>query len=386
MRQLLAALRSAGSMFSRSRGPGLVRIAPAGAAKGCVAISYIGWPFREGWQSPKARGHTNAFEVVAMAEAFRSHGLRVEVVDYNDRTYRPPGDCLVAIDIHSNLELWNEFLNADCQRILHATGSHWLLWNRSEMSRLESVRDRKGLALQPRRQVEPSRSVEVASSVTVLGNEYTMGSFAFSGKPVRRIPISSAYEFDWPVGRDFERARRKFLWVGSYGMVHKGLDLVLDAFSGLPDLQLTVCGRPEKEHDFFRVYEREFTKYPNIHLHGWIDMASDEFRVISQTHAAVIYPSCAEGGAGSVIHCMHAGMLPVCTPEASVDMEDFGVPIASGSVEDVRNAANVVASLAPGEVERRARAAWEHVRRVHTRNAFVRNYDAFANDVLTAIS
>lgn len=354
----------------------VVRLKPKGSSRGCVAISYIAWPFLEGVGSPKMRGHTNAYEVTAMAQAFLDLGFRVEVCDFDDESYRPPKDCKIAVDIHGNLERWE--LPEGCLRILHATGPHWLFWNHAELSRMLSIQHRHGVALKPQRHVKPSRGVEVADEVVVLGNEFTRGTFLFGGKPVTRVPISSAYEFAWPEGRDFEKAKKKFLWVGSYGMVHKGLDLALDAFAGMPELELTVCGRPEKEADFYRLYEKHLKHTPNIKLHGWLDMDSADFLEIARTHAAVIYPSSAEGGAGSVIHCMHAGMMPICTTEASIDLGDFGVHVETASVELVQTACRAVASMSAGEVEHRAKGAYEHVRREHTRDKFQENYRKFA--------
>ena len=357
----------------------VIRLSPQGVSKGCAVISYITWPFVEGVDSPKMRGHTNAYEVTVMAKAFLDLGFRVEVCDYDDERYEPPKDCKVAFDIHGNLERWE--LPVGCKKVLHATGAHWLFMNHAELSRLIGVRERHGIALRPQRQVKPSRGVEVATEVVVLGNEFTRGTFLFGGKPVTRVPISSAYEFDWPTGRDFEKAKRKFLWVGSYGMVHKGLDLALDAFAGMSELELTVCGRPEKEADFFKCYERELTKMPNIKLHGWLDMASPDFLEIARTHAAVIYPSSAEGGAGSVIHCMHAGMLPICTTEASIDLGEFGVHVESGTVEAVQKACRTVAEMSREDVKSRARGAYEHVRKEHTREKFRENYRKFVGKI-----
>ena len=242
----------AGGLFSVKKK--VVRLPPQGTSRGCAVISYITWPFMEGVDSPKMRGHTNAWEVTVMAQAFLDLGFRVEVCAYDDEAYLPPADCRVAIDIHGNLERWQ--LPVGCKKILHATGPHWLFWNHAELSRLIFVRKRHGVALRSQRQVKPSRGVEVADEVVVLGNEFTRGTFLFGGKPVVRIPISSAYEFEWPGARDFEKAKRRFLWVGSYGMVHKGLDLALDAFAGMPELELMVCGRREKEADFFNLYEK----------------------------------------------------------------------------------------------------------------------------------
>lgn len=356
----------------------IFRLFPKGKRRGTVVISYLTWPFYEGFNSPRARGHTNAFEVIAMAEAYQQLGFSVDVIDYDHSSYIPPKDCVVAIDIHGQLEKWNSFLPQGCKRILHATGPHWLTYNRSEIERLAAIIQRRGVSLMPYRQVNPARSIEYADNVTVLGNEYTINSFAFAKKPITRIPISSAYEFALPKGRNIEIARKKFLWVGSFGMVQKGLDLVLEAFAQLPELSLTVCGRPEKESDFYTAYQKELLHTPNIHLHGWIDMASPDFQTIAQTHAAIVYPGAAEGGAGSVIHCMHAGMVPLCTREASVDLNDFGVLIKQGNVSAVKEAVLKFVALPSHEVQQRAEASYEHVRKYHTREYFKKNYQAFA--------
>lgn len=360
----------------------VLRLKPKQSSKGTVVISYLTWPFLEGYDALRARGHTNAFEVVTMAEIYQELGYDVEIVDFNNNDYQPPLDTVVAIDLHGQLERWNKVLSKKTLRILHATGAYWKTANQAEQIRLAGIKDRRGKFLAPQRQVSPSRSAELADKIVVLGNEYTMESFRFADKSITRIPISSAYEFPWPEQRDISQAKKNFLWIGSYGMVHKGLDLVLEAFSQMPELSLTICGRPEKEEDFFKLYEKELLQTPNIKLHAWIDMASPEFLEIAATHASIIYPSCSEGGGGSVIHCMHAGMVPLCTREASVDFHDFGILIQQGNVEGVIQAARRFASLTDQEVDGRARASYDHVRTHHTRDQFRKNYHDFAAMIL----
>jgi len=351
-------------------------------SQGSVVIAYITWPFQEGYNAPRARGHTNAFEVITMAKIYQELGYHVNIIDYNDKHYKPSSDCHLAIDLHGQLEKWDTLLPKACQRILHATGPHWLLSNHAELSRLAAIRDRKGVVLLPQRQTTPSHSASYADHIVVLGNEYTMGSFQFTNKPITRIPLSSAYEFNYPKERNVSLTKKNFLWLGSLGMVHKGLDLVLEAFAKMPELSLTVCGSAQKEEDFFRLYKKELLYTPNIHFHGWIDMASEAFSNIARTHAAMIYPSCAEGGAGCVIHCMHAGLIPICTKEASVDLDDFGILIKEGSVEGVMEAARQFSLLSAKQVEERARASYEHARTHHTRGIFEKNYRTFASNFL----
>ncbi|KAB2644106.1 MAG: glycosyltransferase [Verrucomicrobia bacterium] len=358
-----------------------VRLLTQRPSRGRVVLGYIFWPFKEGWNSPKARGHTNAFEVVTIAETYRKLGYAVDVIEYHNRTYVPPSDTCIAIDIEGQFERWDAYLPKTCKRITHATAAHWLLANQAELARLAAIRDRKGVVLRSRRHTHPPDNGG-EDEIVVLGNKYTMNSFAFAKKPITRIPISSAYEFEWPQERNFTEKKKNFLWVASYGMVHKGLDLVLEAFAQMPELSLTICARPEKEPDFFRLYEKELLHTPNIHARGWVDMASLEFKEIARTHASTIYPSCSEGGGGSVIHCMHAGMVPLCTYEASVDLNDFGMLIKSGTVEAVMETARAFAALPDEEVQQRAKASYEHVRKVHTRDQFQKNYHEFAARVL----
>lgn len=359
------------------RRPTPVRLRPLGNIdRGLIVLCYLREPFL-GPADPVFRGHTNWQECRAMAETWRAEGFAVEVIDRKDRDYVPPHDATAVIDLGVNLGRWAEALPPSCRKILHATGAHWRLQNSAERRRLLNLQRRRGVVLQARRQNIESRGADVADDIVVLGNSFTVDSFRFAGKPLHRVAISSAYEFPWISERDFETARRRFLWMGSYGMVHKGLDLVLEAFAAMPDLELTVCGRPEKEEDFFAAYHRELTALPNVHLEGWVDPASSRFEILRRTHAAVVYPSCSEGGGGAVIHAMHAGLLPVVTAEASVDIGDFGEAISGESVEDVISAVRTVAALSPDVSAARARAAWEHARGRHTLETFKRSYGEF---------
>lgn len=315
-----------------------------------------------------------------MAETWREAGYTVEVVSSSDSRHVPSDDAFALIDIHANLERWQA--HPAPIKILHATGAHWLTQNRAELERLEALRDRRGVSLQPRRMASPSRGAESATVITYLGNDFTAGSFQFAQKSMWRIPLSSAYEFPFPEHKNWESARRKFLWLGSFGMVHKGLDLVLEAFSDNPDLHLTICGRPEKEADFFEIYRRELTTLPNIHLVGWVDLASPEFETLRHTHGFCVYPSCSEGGGGSLIHCMHAGLVPLATHEASVDLGSAGMLIPRGKVAEVARSVQEAALLSPTELQRRAGQIWQSVRQNHTLKQFQTCYADFVKEML----
>jgi glycosyltransferase involved in cell wall biosynthesis len=232
--------------------------------------------------------------------------------------------------------------------------------------------------------VEVNYAIEHADRGTVLGNEFTVDTYRYAGKPLHRIPISAPEIYDWPAHREMTEARRHFIWFGSSGFVHKGLDRVLEAFAQLPDLHLHVCGPFDDEPDFLKVYDRELFHTPNIHAEGWVDVASQRFRDLCAASIAVVYPSASEGGGGSVISCMHAGLVPIVSREASVDIGEFGFDLADGGVPAVMAVVRRVAQMPPGELEARARAAWEHVRARHTREEFSRAFGEFLDSVVFA--
>jgi len=361
-----------------------VVLSPIGRARrGSVVLSYLQEPFLRK-DSSLARAHTNWQECLSIAEAWREAGFTVCVIDRKDRRFSPTSETEVVVDLGFNLDRWSQDLPTGCRKIFHATGAHWQIQNAAERRRLDLVRERRGVSLKPRRQGLEHRGAEAADLITVLGNEFTAASYEKTAKPVHRVPISSAYEFSWPATRDFTKACRRFLWMGSFGMVHKGLDLVLEAFAAMPDLELTVCGRPEKEEDFFSAYRRELSSFPNIKLAGWVDPSSPQFETLRREHAAMVYPSCSEGGGGTVIHAMHAGLLPVVTRAASVDIGDFGSLIGGESPADVAEAVRAVADLPSAALEERARAAFEYARAHHTLAEFGRNYRRFAAHVIEA--
>lgn len=59
--------------------------------------------------------------------------------------------------------------------------------------------------------------------------------------------FNKKYEFvPEEVIKSISSSRRNFLWFGSVGLIHKGLDIVIDAFKELPDLSLNVYGLDKK--------------------------------------------------------------------------------------------------------------------------------------------
>jgi glycosyltransferase involved in cell wall biosynthesis len=352
----------------------LVRLLPAEQPHGDVLLSYLTDPLVApdlDWAC-----HSNWWRCRQIAKTFLDLGLAVDVIDWTNREFQPARDYRFLIDIADNVCRLAPVLNQSCVKVLHATGKHWLFHNRAELSRLAAVAERRGIALAPRLSQTPHRGLELCDFCTVLGlgDRGTIETFSYAHKPIRSIAPSSVAEFPWDETKDFERARRRFLWFGSRGMVHKGLDLVLEAFAGMPDLELTVCGLVDEEPDFVECYRRELYQTANIRTLGWVDVRRPEFTAVAHDVAALIFPSASEACAGGVLACMHAGLIPLVSRETGVDVGDGDYVLAESSIPAIREAARQLSRQSGDELQRRSRAVWEFARRNYTRQRYAEEF------------
>lgn len=347
-----------------------------------LLLSYITHPFRAKPNDPVFFTHTNTWECLQIAKNWLKYGYNVDIIDWDNTSFVPKKDYSIFIDIHSNMERISPLLNKDCKKILHITGAHWKFQNSAEMRRLDDLKERKGFHLKPRRQVPQCQGIEYADCATILGNKFTRETFSFSNKQLYPLPISTTIEFPF-MKKNFNYAGKRFVWLGSSGMVHKGLDLVLDAFSQLPDFHLTVCGPVKNEPDFEDAYSRELYRTKNITTAGFVDLKSMQFQEIIRNSGLLIYPSCSEGQAGSVVTCMHAGLIPVISYESGVDVKDFGAILPACSVDDIKSTVTKISQNPSGVLEQMSKRAWEYARAQHTRKKFAETYDMFAKKIIT---
>jgi glycosyltransferase involved in cell wall biosynthesis len=351
--------------------------------KGDVLLSYITQPFNLEEDDPLFYSHTNQWECKQIANAWVNHGYNVDIIDWDNATFLPKKDYSVFIDIHSNMERIAPLLGKNCKKILHITGAHWRFQNNAENKRLSALKGRKGITLQPRRQVPPSLGIEYADCATILGNAFTQGTFAFSKKPLYPIPLSTTMQLPFFENKEFDKIRKNFLWFGGPGLVHKGLDLVLESFSELPEYHLTICGPIKQESDFEKTYYKELYQLPNIKTLGFIDVRSNQFNKIIENTCALIYPSCSEGQAGSVITCLHAGLLPIISYESGVDIDDFGILLKKCSIDEIKESMKTVSAFSGDELKTMSNNAWQYARKNHMRDNFSECYDQFVNLIVT---
>lgn len=360
-------------------GPKIMHLKPAcDRNNGNVLLSYINKPFQLMIDSPLFYSHTNYWECLKIAEVWNASGYAVDVINWHNNDFVPKKDYSFFIDIHSNMERIAPYINQKCKKILHITGAHWLYQNKAEYARLLSLQERRGVTLSPRRLAKPSQGIEFADCATILGNDFTQSTFRYAKKPLYPIPISTTVRYPWFEEKDYDKCRKRFLWIGSSGLVLKGLDLVLEAFSQMPEYSLTICGPIKQEADFERAFFKELYQTPNIRTIGWMDINSPQFTDIVMNNIGMIYPSASEGQAGSVVQCMHAGLIPIISYQSGVDIRNFGITLCECSIDEIKNSIAEISALPAKELKLMSEMTWKYANTHYTREKFAETYHDFS--------
>lgn len=359
---------------------GVIHLKPSGRIRGNVLLSYITLPFVI--SDSLLDAHTNRWECREIARTFLDNGYCVDVIDWTNKTFSPKKNYDFFIDIHSNMERLSPLLNAKCVKIFHITGSHWLFQNSAEYERLLELQKRRGVTLVPRRIMPPSHAIEHANIVTMLGNDFTESTYAYAKKRIYRIPLSTTHQYESVGEKNFDAVRKNFVWFGGSGMVHKGLDLVLEAFADMPELNLTVCGKVSNEKDFDLAFGDELYRSENIRTTGLVDPGGADFQKICENSIALVYPSCSEGQSGAVITTMHAGLIPLVSYQSGVDVHNFGVIFKENSVESIRSTIREIASSPVERLRNMSIEAQKFATQNHTRETFSSSYRSFVSDLL----
>ena len=356
---------------------------PASRPVGRALLSYILDPFLLPEGSPEPHSHTHFWESREIGRLLVAAGFELDVIHWTNRSFLPERPYDLFIDVRLNLECLGPLLGPDCLKLMHIETAHCDFYNPAQRRRLAELAERRGFRLAPYKLLEPNGAIEHAHAATILGNRATQATYAHAGKPLWPVPISQPFLYPFPPAKDYLEARRRFLWFGSGGLLHKGLDRVLEVFAALPDLELTVLGPIDREPEFERAFARELYRTPNIHTHGWIDVASPEFLAIAHRHLALVYPSCSEGQNGGAVTCMHAGLIPLLSRESGIDLDaEYGVELVSSSLEEIRGRVLELAARPPADLEAMSRSAWEWVRAHHTREQFSRVYRSSVLEIL----
>lgn len=367
-----------------------VHLLPGGSpVRGNALFSYIadsvGWPDGH----PGLLAHSNFWECREIARILSEMGFGVDAVNWNDETFQPAKEYDLVLDIDANLQRWAPLLPEKTVRILHLTGSYGPFQNQAELERVAAFEQRTGKLYSPKRLVRwlelSERSLRLAHHCSLIGNENTLQTYPEEYRSkITLIPVSGSALPRTRTAEEIASGKREFLWFFESGAVHKGLDLVLEAFSRHPEWVLHVVGSAPRERDFAAAYGRHLS-LPNIRVHGHLKPGQSSFAERIRDVFCFIAPTCSEGTSPAVVTCLQWGLFPILSRQTGVDL-----PAAAGlylddlTVAAVEQAARTALEMDNGEIVRQTRACQELALEKYSRKAFRRAYSDFLRNIAGA--
>ncbi len=309
-------------------------------------VEYISWPFRVERASLAKMSHSSAIQVCEMVRTLNRMGYAVDVVDWQDKTFSPSKVYDLFIGVDEGAKRLLPFLGQETYKICYATRASPRAEADALTERRKNLAVRRGATFStPFRDVAEDW-ISQANATIVIGNQFTASTFVSYGQRVFTIDNTTNFKTYVNIqDKDFNVARRNFLWFGSTGLLHKGLDLVLEAFAQMKDYHLWVCGplQAEQEKDFILEYERELFFSSNIHPIGWTSIHAPRFTLLAEKCAFTLLASCSEGMSGSILDCMSYGLIPIVNQEAGIDIDGLGIPLSSSTMESIIEAVTLAA-------------------------------------------
>lgn len=343
-----------------------------------VLISYLLQPFTEGIKYH----HTNYMECYTAAEVFNKLGYCVDVVDlFNDSIEIDYNRYEVVYGLGFSLE--KAFYSANSERILkifYSTGCNPFYSYKTSSLQVQRFFSLTGKLIPESSHVSPffwTFQYTMSDFVIALGNKFVATTYK-EVNPNINIESVSAFYFDtYDIKietKKFEEAKKVFLWFGSSGLLHKGLDILLEIFAERKDIILHICGHTKEETKFWNYYQPIIDKCSNIIEHGFVDLNSAHFKEIMEACAFCIFPTASEGGSPSLLNVMaNGGLIPLTTLACGIDVDDLGYTFNNNNREGVSNMIDFVKQLSIEEIEEKSLHVKNTVRDYYTYDKYNKN-------------
>lgn len=284
-------------------------------------LSYITMPFIK-----NSFSHTSYFEAQSWAKILDTLGYQVDVI-YYDRCFKNLDTTKYDLicGFGGVFQKHFETPNSKAKTIYYGAGMHVCHQNLTSLKRVKDVYVKKGVWLgKSARFVEKTwtHQTTLVNGIIALGNNVCADSYRkyYDGKivsvPATFYKTQNVREI---INAKHKDSNKHFLWFGSSGLIHKGLDLLLEYFEKNIDLTLHVCGPIKNDISFANAYKKELYETSNILTYDFIDIKSEMFTNILKSCAFVMFPSCSEGGSPSVLTSIGNGaLIPIISKETTI--------------------------------------------------------------------
>lgn len=211
----------------------------------------------------------------------------------------------------------------------------------------------------------------------VMSSKYNIDKFLHKANRIFPINVNGLYNSDFSIEDKLGNFNpTRFIWFGSAGLLHKGLDILIDAFAKMPNLHLEVYGAVPNEL-------KAIKKIPtNVEIKGRINVLSHDFLKVVYSNSYVLSMSCSEGMNTGIATCMLHGMVPVITKETGFDSYDTIFEFPGYKIEDAVAMLENMAQIDEPTYKGLSRKTYEYAHRNFTLEAFSDSFSKIINEIM----
>ena len=208
-------------------------------------------------------------------------------------------------------------VNKKSKHIMYLTESSPRFSYKQEMERVKyyNERHRKKISITRSNMFYKDSHFEDINNLILIGNEHTKSTYDYLEKKIFTIDATGLKNNNFKNKRNINESKLNFLWFGSYGAIHKGLDILVDIFMNNPNINLYIAGLRKEEEKYIKLGAK------NIYNIGFVNINSEKFNDLMNKCSFVVLPSCSEGMATSVLTCMNHGLIPLVTKECGISLD-----------------------------------------------------------------
>ncbi|MEG1518848.1 MAG: glycosyltransferase [Cetobacterium sp.] len=268
-------------------------------------------------------------------------------------------------------------INMDAKKIMYVTENHPELSYKNELERNKYFHKRTGKKIPLRRTgvFYKNEHFENIDATIVLGEKSPFKKYDIALYNIFPTGlINEKYKLE---KRDYENSKKNFLWLGSNGAIHKGLDLLIEVFSKYPELTLHICGfNPEETY-------LKIPKLKNIIDYGRIDIKGENFLELAKKCSYIILPSCSEGFSTSIATGMLHSLIPiVCKDTGFNRLGEYAIYLEDYKIEYIENEILNLTRKDGELLEEKHQAIYYFSRDNFTLNKFTENFRNILREIL----
>lgn len=335
-------------------------------------------------QSAKRIVHTNVLESAQMVRELVRRNFCVDVFDCN-KTPQELKDLLSGKDYDLIIGLGSAFESAcdmfpRAKSIVYITENHPEFSLRNELERIERYR------VVYRRPAKLERTNTYFTKDCLSKHDFgiILGDLSsFETEPIKKYslyPTGFGNPQYSPFIEDLDSAKRSFIWMGTNAPIHKGLDVLFEAFAYKPELVLHVIGMTQKKIHEYGLYPSK-----NIKIHGFMNISSPEFMKLASTSFFMILPSCSEAMSTSVLTGMRHGLIPMVLPKVGMD----GIPLAlkitlvGYQPEELRFNLEEASSAESAWLKRMRESVYEYANKQYSIDRYSQQFGSILDEVIS---